>query len=107
MNLPGRSLALYYSWSRPEETSARLEVIENRFPSLFESRRMLYPQLQELADATSIDQGIGGFLDHMSAATRNCPETATKLPAGGHENCPLAAMGSARHDVVCLAAVRG
>lgn len=43
----------------------------------------------------------------VSAATRNCPETATKLPAGGHENCPLTVMGSARHDVVCLAALRG
>ena len=43
----------------------------------------------------------------LSAATRNCPETATKLPAGGHENCPLTVMGSARHDVVCLAAFRG
>jgi hypothetical protein len=32
---------------------------------------------------------------------------ATKLPGGGHENCPLAVMGSARHDVVYLAAVRG
>jgi hypothetical protein len=46
-------------------------------------------------------------LEPVTAATRNCPETATKLPAGGHENCPLAVMGSARHDVVCLAASRG
>ena len=43
----------------------------------------------------------------LTAATRNCPETATKLPAGGHEKCPVAAMRSARHDVVCLAASRG
>lgn len=43
----------------------------------------------------------------MTAAARNCPETATKVPAGGHENCPLAAMRSARHVVVCLAASRG
>jgi hypothetical protein len=43
----------------------------------------------------------------VSAATRNCPETATKLPAGGHENCPLRVMGFARHDVVCLADLRG
>ena len=43
----------------------------------------------------------------LSAATRNCPETATKLPGGGHENCPLTVMGSARHDVVCLAVLRG
>lgn len=59
---------------------------------------------------------VGGRLDaplaqtrggSLSAATGNCPETATKLPGGGHEFCPLTVMGSARHDVVCLAAVRG
>ncbi|MBB3044228.1 hypothetical protein FHU40_004065 [Nocardioides soli] len=38
----------------------------------------------------------------VSAAMKFCPETATKLPAGGHETCPVAVMGSARHDVVCL-----
>ncbi|UPU40778.1 GlxA family transcriptional regulator [Rhodococcus qingshengii] len=38
----------------------------------------------------------------LSAAMKFCPETATKLPAGGHETCPVAVMGSARHDVVCL-----
>jgi len=43
----------------------------------------------------------------VTAATRNCPETATKLPAGGHENCPVADMRSARHDVVCFTASRG
>ena len=32
----------------------------------------------------------------VSAATKNCPVTATKVPAGGHENCPVAVMGSAR-----------
>ena len=43
----------------------------------------------------------------LSADTRNCPETATKLPAGGHENCPLTVTGSARHDVVCLTGSHG
>jgi hypothetical protein len=43
----------------------------------------------------------------VTADTRNCPETATKLPGGGHENCPLAVMRSARHESVCLAASRG
>jgi hypothetical protein len=43
----------------------------------------------------------------LTADTANCPETATKLPGGGHENCPLTAMRSARHDSVCLAASRG
>jgi hypothetical protein len=33
----------------------------------------------------------------VTAATRNCPEMVMKLPAGGHENCPVAAMRSARH----------
>jgi hypothetical protein len=50
-----------------------------------------------------VEDWVGG----LSAATRNCPETATKLPAGGHENCPLTVMGSARHDVVCLTASHG
>ena len=50
---------------------------------------------------------ISRTLNRLTAATRNCPETATKLPAGGHERCPVAAMRSARHDVVCLTASRG
>jgi hypothetical protein len=32
----------------------------------------------------------------VELATKNCPVTATKVPAGGHENCPVAVMGSAR-----------
>jgi hypothetical protein len=51
--------------------------------------------------------GHQGDTDRVLAAARNCPETATKLPAGGHETCPLTVMGSARHDVVCLACLRG
>ena len=43
----------------------------------------------------------------LTAATRNCPEAATKLPGSGHQGCPLAVMGSARHEFVCLAASRG
>src|ERR1035437_7810492 len=34
----------------------------------------------------------------MTADTTNCPETAMKLPGGGHENCPLTVMRSARHE---------
>ncbi len=60
-----RRAAIYYAWSRPGETRAPLEVIDNRFPALFESRRMLYPRFAELADPASYDQGIGGFLDHI------------------------------------------
>ncbi len=43
----------------------------------------------------------------VSAATGCCPQTAMRLPAGGHEGCPLVVMRSARHDVVCLAASDG
>jgi hypothetical protein len=56
---------IYYAWSRLGETTAPLEVIDNRFPALFESRRMLYPRFAELADPARFDQGIGGFLDHI------------------------------------------
>lgn len=63
-----RRLVIYYAWSRIEETSAPLQVIENRFPALFESRRMLYPQLEELSDPQQFDQGIAGFLDHILKA---------------------------------------
>ncbi|HVJ54687.1 MAG TPA: hypothetical protein VM689_19665 [Aliidongia sp.] len=60
-----RRIAVYYAWSRPGEIGAPLGVIENRFPALFESRRMLYPHLQELSDPSRFDQSIAGFLDHI------------------------------------------
>jgi hypothetical protein len=58
-----RNVVVYYSWSRPGETGAPLEVIENRFPALFESRRMGYPRFEDLSDPARFDQGVGGFLD--------------------------------------------
>jgi hypothetical protein len=61
----GHSIALYYAWSRPGETGAPLAVIENRFPTLFESRRMLYPRFEELSDPNRFDQSVAGFLDHI------------------------------------------
>ncbi len=60
-----RNIAVYYAWSRPGEINAPLSTIENRFPALFESRRMLYPHLEELSDPIRFDQGIGGFLSHI------------------------------------------
>ncbi len=60
-----RKVLIYYAWSRPGETGAPLEVIENRFPALFESRRMGYPKFEELSDPSRFDQGIAGFLDHI------------------------------------------
>lgn len=63
--MPICRVAIYYAWSRIEETGAPLDIIENRFPALFESRRMLYPRFEELSDPTRVDQGIDGFLDHI------------------------------------------
>jgi hypothetical protein len=63
-----RRIAIYHAWSKVGETTAPLEVIENRFPTLFESRRILYPRLADLADPAKYDQGIGGFLDNIQLA---------------------------------------
>jgi hypothetical protein len=60
-----RRVGVYYAMSRPAEITAPLAVIENRFPALFESRRMLYPRYAELADPDRFDQGIGGFIEHI------------------------------------------
>jgi hypothetical protein len=63
--MTGRKVVVYYAWSRPGEIGAPLEVIENRFPTLFESRRMVYPRFEELADPAQYDQSVAGFLDHI------------------------------------------
>jgi hypothetical protein len=63
--MASRKVVVYYAWSRPGEVGAPLEMIENRFPTLFESRRMAYPRFEELADPSRFDQSIAGFLDHI------------------------------------------
>ena len=60
-----RTILVYYAWSRPGEIGAPLSVIEDRFPALFESRRMLYPRFAEFSDPSRFDQSIAGFLDHI------------------------------------------
>jgi hypothetical protein len=61
----GRQILLYFAWSRPAETSAPLAVIDNRFPAIFELRRLFYPDFERLSDRDKVDQGIAGFLDHI------------------------------------------
>jgi hypothetical protein len=63
--MTGRTVVVYYAWSRPGETGAPLKVIDNRFPALFESRRMGYPRFEAFSDPSRFDQGIAGFLDHI------------------------------------------
>ncbi len=60
-----RKVLVYYAWSRPGENGAPLHVIEDRFPALFESRRMGFPRFHEFSDAHQFDQSIAGFLDHI------------------------------------------
>jgi len=60
-----RQVLLYFAWSRPAETGAPLAVIEDRFPAVFELRRLFYPKFERLSDRGHVDQGIAGFLDHI------------------------------------------
>src|SRR6201996_4100721 len=84
--MAGHKVVVYYAWSRPGEIGAPLEVIENRFPTLFESRRMLYPRFEEFTDPSRFDQSVGGFLDHIMK--RNF--TAFVELAGGLTGRPVA-----------------
>jgi len=61
----GRQVLLYFAWSRPAESSALLTNINDRFPAIFELRRLFYPRYETFADEEEVDQGIAGFLDHI------------------------------------------
>jgi hypothetical protein len=63
--MAGRQVALYFAWSRPDEVGAPLGILENRFPALFELRRLFWPRFEKFADPVNFDQGVGGFLDHI------------------------------------------
>src|ERR1700734_3095183 len=79
-----RRILLYFAWSRPAETGAPLAVIDDRFPAVFELRRLFYPEFEKLSDPGDVDQGIGGFLDHIQkpnfAAFAEQAETLTGNP---------------------------
>jgi hypothetical protein len=95
----GRQVALYFAWSRPDEVAAPLGVLEDRFPSLFELRRLSWPRLEQFRDPVEFDQGIDGFLDHIQLAnfrrfaelaadwTGNPVRQAERRTAGAY--CPL------------------
>jgi hypothetical protein len=63
--MSNRQVLLYFAWSRPAETGAPLVLIDDRFPALFELRRLFYPKFESLSCRGDVDQGIGGFLDHI------------------------------------------
>jgi hypothetical protein len=63
--MASRRFGLYFAWSRPQETGADLNIINDRFPALFEFRRILWPEFEQLQDPIRFHQGIEGFLDHV------------------------------------------
>jgi hypothetical protein len=63
--MSSRRVLLYFAWSRPGETTAPLALIEDRFPAIFELRRLFYPKFEAASDGGTIDQGIAGFLDYV------------------------------------------
>jgi hypothetical protein len=63
--MAGRQVALYFTWSRPDEVAAPLGILEDRFPAMFELRRLFWPRFESFADPAKFDQGVGGFLDNI------------------------------------------
>ena len=63
--MTGRKVIVYYAWSHPDEANAPLGIIEDRYPTLFEGRRILFPALEEMSDPERFDQGVTGFLDNI------------------------------------------
>jgi hypothetical protein len=63
--ISGRRFALYFSWSRPQETKAELGKLENRYPTLFEFRRAIWPLYEWRSNPEQYKQDISGFLDHV------------------------------------------
>ena len=61
--MSNRQVLLYFSWSRSAEIDAPLLDINDRFPAVFELRRVFYPRYESLSER--VDQGIAGFLDHV------------------------------------------
>jgi hypothetical protein len=93
-----RKIALYYAWSRPGEIGAPLPVIENRFPALFESRRLLYPRFEEFSDPNLFDQSIAGFLDHIMKANFTA-FTEQVYAQTGHRVLEIERVGDDGHQV--------
>jgi hypothetical protein len=60
-----RRFALYFSWSRLQEIGAELGKLENRYSSLFEFRRSIWPLYEWAANPSQYRQDISGFLDHV------------------------------------------
>jgi|HubBroStandDraft_5_1064220.scaffolds.fasta_scaffold01655_9 hypothetical protein len=62
-----RNVALYFAWNRPDEANAQLGILDNRWATIFEIRRVDWPRFEYLA-GPAIDQGIEGTLEHQVLA---------------------------------------
>jgi hypothetical protein len=64
--MTGHRFGLYFAWSRPREIGAPLGELDNRFPTLAEFRRTLWPSLDWAIETAQYDkQDIAGFLDYV------------------------------------------
>jgi hypothetical protein len=61
----GRRIAMYFSWDRAAEAAAPLSVLDDRFPALFEVRRLFWPRYETLGNQVIPEQGIAAFIDHI------------------------------------------
>jgi hypothetical protein len=61
----GRSILMYFPWSRPDEEGAPLGDLNNRFGALFELRRLQWPKYEDFSNIENFNQGIAGFFDNV------------------------------------------
>jgi hypothetical protein len=61
----GRRITIYFAWDRAAEAAAPLSILDDRFPALFEVRRVFWPTYEALGSAIVPEQGIAGFIDHI------------------------------------------
>lgn len=57
-----RRVGMYFAWDRTAESGAPLGDLNNRFPALFELRRLFWPRYEGMAEVSS-GQGIEGYLE--------------------------------------------
>jgi hypothetical protein len=80
-----RRIGMYFAWDRTAETGAPVGELNNRFPALYELRRLFWPRYESLADAPG-GQDIAGYLQAIFfpnyARFREQAATLTGHPVG-------------------------
>ncbi len=65
MTRSGRNFVFYFAWSRPREIHVDLAELENRFPTMIEARRSLWPVIPEFRGPQKPPQDIEPLLDQL------------------------------------------